>query len=340
MAACDGGNRRTLVGLETTTPMLDGPKVSDLADPPTELPATAPSAAKPCTAASEPNEVSSRAGVNHQCAAPITKWPPALGRAADLMPSTSKPWHAPGHQVPASQPNAALSRPAKNPTVTADVKTGVTDAGTLVGGTAKATYTLTQKDKISLELNEQWSSSNQPGVPDTLDHQLGASWEHLLFRASDGRFKLTSNAGAFFGVNQPLNGGDIATRFGLRGEIVGSFKPNDVVELRGSIFAQNQWFPNAGDSLFAVGGDLSAVITDPKTQITGTIGVRGEGPFKDGAATPVSGYARITVPIDERWSFHAEGFIAIKGDRGVYPSSSASRNDGGAGFSGGISVSF
>jgi hypothetical protein len=304
------------VGMETI--MLDGPKVSDLAD---GTPATATPAANLFTPASDSNERPPAAGV-HQYAAPTTKWPPALGRAADLMPPTSKQVDAPGDPVPATQPTAS---PAKNPAVTADVKVGATDAGTFVQGTAKVTYALSPKDKISLELSEQWSRSDTPGAPGALDHQLGVNWERLLVRSGDGKFRLTSSVGASFGVSQPLNGGDIATRFGVKGEIAGSFKPDDVFELRGSIYTQNQWFFNTGDSLFAVGGDLSAVITDPITQIAGAIGVRGELPFNGDAAAWASVYGRITIPTDSRVSIYGEGFTDITGSR--------------SGLLGGISVS-
>jgi hypothetical protein len=303
------------VGMETI--MLDGPKVSDLAD---GTPATATPAANLLTPASDSNERPPAAGV-HQYAAPTTKWPPALGRAEDLMPPTSKQVDAPGDPVPATQPTAS---PAKNPAVTADVKVGATDAGTFVQGTAKVTYALSPKDKISLELSEQWSRSDTPGAPEALDHQLGVSWERLLVRSGDGKFRLTSSVGASFGVSQPLNGGDIATRFGVKGEIAGSFKPNDVFELRGSIYAQNQWFSNA-DSLFAVGGDLSGVITDPTTRIAGAMGVRGELPFNGDAPAWASVYGRITIPTDSRVSIYGEGFTDITGSR--------------SGLLGGISVS-
>jgi hypothetical protein len=306
------------VGMETT--MLDGPKVSDLADLADGTPATATPAANLFTPASDSNERPPAAGV-HQYAAPTTKWPPGLGRAADLMPPTSKQVDAPGDPVPATQPTAS---PAKNPAVTADVKVGAADAGPFVQGTAKVTYALSPKDKISLELSEQWSRSDTPGAPEALDHQLGVSWERLLVRSGDGKFRLTSSVGASFGVSQPLNGGDIATRFGVKGEIAGSFKPNDVFELRGSIYAQNQWFSNA-DSLFAVGGDLSGVITDPTTRIAGAMGVRGELPFNGDAPAWASVYGRITIPTDSRVSIYGEGFTDITGSR--------------SGLLGGISVS-
>ncbi len=306
--------------------MLEGPSVVDLL-PPSDPPggADGPPPAVP-------------AGVNQY--AKGTKLPPALGRAADLMPPMSKQPAASTDPLPAPQPSATPARPAKNPTVTAGITIGANDAGTIVQGTVKTTYVLTPKDKINLEFGEQWLKPDTPGAPDALDHQLGASWEHLLLRASDGRFKLTSNVGAFLGVGQPLNGGDSATRFGVKGEIVGSFKPDDVLELRGSIFVQNQWSFDAAGSLFTVGGDLSAAITFPKTPVTAAIGLRGEAAMKEGAAAPLSAYALITIPINKQLSIYGQGFIGINGSGGVSPSLAWSQNSGGVGLSGGISVSF
>jgi hypothetical protein len=237
-----------------------------------------------------------------------------------------------------TQPAASPAKPASKPTVSFGVTAGSTDAGSLVQGAAQIRVPLTDKDAVFAEGRLRLRMPDTPGKADVRDYQGTIGYDRVLTQSKD--FKLTGTVSAFARMDEPLDGGNLSGRVGIKGEFAATFKPEPWLELRASVFGQHEWFFPKGDPVTTLGGDLRLTATEPKTKISGAIGIRSEVPLTDGGVTPTSIYLRASAQVNKNVSVFGEGFYGVIGGGSSLPSSSWTQQDGGFGVFGGVRVSF
>jgi hypothetical protein len=284
--------------------LMDGPLVKDLLQPPADqLPVATP----PATSA----------GANQQTA---TSVPPALGRTEPANP----------------QPPSTSAKDLAGPALKSTVTVFANDVGFGVQGAVSAKWTLDPKTTVTAELRERLRYPD--GKPGLADHQLSITGERVLVQ--DKQLKLTGAVGTYVRLNTPLQGGSATTTLGLRGDVVGSYKPESWLELRASAFGQHEWSLPKGIGTTTVGGELRITATEPQTKIAGSLGLRGEFDLTNGGEPLSSAYMRVSAPVGNSVNLGAEVFYGINGNGSSTPSSSWTSQDGALGVVGRVEVNF